>query len=187
MSTKIRLTMISALIVSGFSTMAMTSRVNLIGRHDDMAQRPASKDESVISEGFRLSVKLDKEEGEVKQGDAVFLSITIQNVTGGTLYLFDSHPEKDYKISIVNAQGDKPLLTDRGRQLLDNAGSDYRRVRVKVLSGQEMHYRIEISKFYNLLPDNTYYITVNRQVFKMGTLDQFADLSSNTLDFRVVR
>jgi hypothetical protein len=185
MSAKIRLTMISTLILAGFSTMAMTSRASLNGRHDDMAQRPDSKNESVISEGFRLSIKLDKE--EVKQGDAVFLSVTIQNVTGGTLYLFDSHPEKDYKISIVDAQDNKPLLTDRGRQLLDRAGSDYRRVRVKVLPGQEMHYKIEISRFYDLLLDNTCYITVNRQVFKMGTLDQFADVSSNTVTLSIVR
>jgi hypothetical protein len=185
MSAKIRLTMISALILAGFSSMAMTSRAGLKGRHDDMAQRPDSKNESVISEGFRLSVKLDKE--EVKQGGAVILSVTIQNVTGGTLYLFDSHPEKDYKISIVNAQGDKPLLTSRGRQLLDRAGSDYRRVRVRVLPGQEMHYKIEISRFYDLFLDNIYYLTVNRQVFKMGTMDQFADISSNTVKLSIVR
>lgn len=184
MSTKIKFIQISILLLAVFLTLVITPRISLKG-HKNMTQTPISRNEVTTSEGYRLSVKLDKE--EVKQGDTVFLSVKIQNVTKRILYLFDSYPEKDYKISIVSMRGSKPALTDLGKQLLNNAGDDFRRVRVKVLPGQDMHYKIEISKFYNLLPNNTYHITVNRQVFKIGTLDRFSDVSSNNVRLRVVR
>ncbi|MCI0665423.1 MAG: hypothetical protein L0220_30555, partial [Acidobacteria bacterium] len=130
-----------------------------------------------------LSARQDKPTD--KLGAPILLSLSIHNVTNNLLYLVESYPEKDYKISILDVNGKTPSLTEWGEHLVRIAGDDYRRVVKKVAPGQTIHNKIDISKIYHLIPGDTYTITVKRQVFKMGRKDQFTDVLSNTVSVRV--
>lgn len=135
------------------------------------------------SEGFRLSVLFEKK--QFRRESSIMLHLTIKNVTKRDLYLVETYPADEYKLTVRNERGEDAALTQLGQLLKANEGNNFRVIGVKVRSNEEVRDNIEINKFYVMTAPGAYFITAKRTVRKLSG-NSWSEVVSNTVSVRAV-
>jgi hypothetical protein len=142
-----------------------------------------SREWGKVTEGFRLSAKLEKR--QVGPGEPILLKLSIRNATKRVLHLEETSPEKEYKIDVRNERGENAQLTKQGQLLQDNSENDFKVLAVSIGPKQEREDTIEINRLHDMTARDTYAITVRRKVPKQDHTG-WTEVVSNTVKVKVV-
>lgn len=136
--------------------MSNTVQVKVLKNSSPSSAQVTKLEAGPIFQGFQLAVQAEK--STVEAGEMVVLLITLKNTTKNTLDVYEHGTDKDFELEVKNAGGEVMPLTSHGRDS---------KVKMKLNSmsvgpGQEIRYRLRLSRLVDMSVSGSYPITVKR-------------------------
>lgn len=164
---------VAVLSVVGGLVMALSSR----GENGDADTAP--REWGQVSGGFQLSASLDKE--WVGFCEPVVLHLTIKNVSGEALRLWETFPDHDFVLEVTDDRGTSAPLTRFG-EIARHAAS-FRRLLRTVDPGEECSYAILVNRVHDMTLPGIY--SIMAKYVEMGPWRERFEVVSNTVKIKI--
>jgi len=130
----------------------------------------------LIAEGFRLTAAFQN--STVAPGQPVGLSFALENRTAQALRFWESYPELDYNLIVLNARGDQLPATRDGSAVVSMVWRDAQ-------PGEVLAYTYALDEMYDISAVGKYRITASRRVPRLDG-NGWTEVVSNTVVLKVV-
>lgn len=115
-------------------------------------------------EGFSMTIILAKK--EVDAGMPVFVTVSVKNVSTEDLRLVETNPKADFTFVIKDHEG-KQVNELEYQKKLHEYQEILRRKVAMVSAGQQVDYRFNLSRRFDMSLEGTYTVQAHRQVLKL--------------------
>jgi hypothetical protein len=118
-------------------------------------------DKRTIKPSNRLQLIAEASSATVKLGQPVVLNLNLRNISAGTAILDKASPPFDYRLTVADASGKEPPLTDWGRKSVAREVFPISVDQIHLDAGEEIMVSVEI-KGYQLSQPGTYFVRATR-------------------------
>lgn len=132
-------------------------------------------------EGIQLSISMDRNVFTPKE--PVLMTVSLKNLNRANLSLPTTTPERDFKLSVKDKQGNILPLSLYGKGM--NTSAIFGRYPVEVKIGKQTQYTLQIDRLYDLTTCGSYSIEASRRVPNING-NGFSDVTSGKIDVSIV-
>lgn len=131
-----------------------------------------------------LAISLSTEQSVFRPGDSIKLNIALKNVGATPATIVVRSPWIDFDLSVRDESGNE-LPPTQFLQMKREASVEGRLRTQKLMPGEAFVETVDLDKAYNLNKTGLYKVSAKHHTSKGGTLDQFVEVPSNELTFRI--